>query len=89
MFISFVVLIIVYSTANAAGPTATVHLRVEGVTNTIFEDDISTEGHIVTTESGGTHKCDGTNHNTSLISGPTATSALDSASKQGKFTWDG
>jgi transcriptional regulator of NAD metabolism len=67
----------------------TVNLRIEGEKNTIFESIVSTEGKKVTTASGGTHICDGTNNNASFTSGPTVTSALDSASKLNGFTWDG
>jgi len=84
-----VIIILVHSTTDATGPSATVYLRVEGAKETIFEAPISTEGHFVTTASGGTHICDGTNNHASLTPGPTATSALDSASKQAHFTWDG
>ncbi|OBZ76315.1 hypothetical protein A0H81_03183 [Grifola frondosa] len=68
---------------------AVVNLRIEGANNTIFEGPIFTRGHNVTTVSGGTHHCDGTNLNANLTPGPTCTSALDDASKLARFTWDG
>jgi hypothetical protein len=89
VMITLVIIILLHSTTDATGPSATVNLRIEGAKKTIFEATISTKGHFVTTASGGTHICDGTNNNASLTPGPTATSALDSASKQVKFTWDG
>ncbi|CAF4586804.1 unnamed protein product, partial [Rotaria magnacalcarata] len=72
-----------------ADPGTNVNVRIEGKINTIFESNIFTRGHNVTTVSGGTHPCDGTNLNSHPTAGPTATSALDDASKHGHFTWDG
>ncbi|KAF8992283.1 hypothetical protein BDQ17DRAFT_1312996 [Cyathus striatus] len=66
-----------------------VNLRIEGVTRTIFEGIVFTRGHNVTTASGGTHHCDGTNNNASPLPGPTMTSALDDAARIHKFDWDG
>ena len=66
-----------------------VNLRIEGATETIFEGPVFSSGHNVTTQSGGTHHCDGTNNDTHLTPGPTATSALDNASDVSQFTWDG
>ncbi|WP_378740813.1 Ig-like domain-containing protein [Nocardia brasiliensis] len=70
-------------------PGALVTLRVEGATATIFEGTVFTRGHDVTTPSGGTHHCDGTNNNANPKPGPTATSALDDGARQNGFTWDG
>ena len=66
-----------------------VTLRIEGVTSTIYEDQITTDGHAVTTASGGTHTCDGTNGGVNPTPGPTGTAALDDAARLGGFTWDG
>ncbi|KAJ7051790.1 hypothetical protein C8F01DRAFT_922368, partial [Mycena amicta] len=66
-----------------------VNLRIEGADKTIFEGVIVTMGHNVTTVSGGTHHCDGTNDGANVFPGPTCTSALDDAAKQGGFQWDG
>ena len=66
-----------------------VNLRIEGADKTIFEGHIVTRGHNVTTVSGGTHHCDGTNNNENEFPGPTCTSALDDASKEKGFQWDG
>jgi hypothetical protein len=68
---------------------ALVTVRVEGATNTIFEFPVVTYGHDVTTSSGGTHHCDGTNNGTNPTPGPTATGALDNGAHVGGFTWDG
>ena len=74
--------------AAAAAPVS-VTVRVEGASQTIHEGSVTTDGHDVTTASGGTHKCDGTNGNVNPEPGPTATAALDDAARIGGFTWDG
>jgi hypothetical protein len=66
-----------------------VTLRVEGAHQTTFEDRITTDGHVVTTASGGSHHCDGTNGGANPTPGPAATAALDDGSRLGGFTWDG
>src|SRR4051794_1290838 len=79
--------------AAAAGPAlavpAAVTLRVEGPAKTTFEGSVTTDGHNVTTASGGTHKCDGTNGGVNPTPGPAATATLDDGAKLGGFTWDG
>ena len=69
-------------------PTA-VNLRIEGAEKTIFEGSVITRGHNVTTDSGGTHICDGTNNGANPTPGPTCTSALDNAAKLHGFAFDG
>jgi hypothetical protein len=81
-------LLTVSAPATLAAP-AGVTLRVEGENTTIFEGTVTTDGRDVTTESGGTHMCDGTNGGQPGGPGPSATSALDDAAKVGGFTWDG
>jgi len=74
------------------GDGTRVNLRIEGndADGTIFEDVIATTGHDITTPSGGTHHCDGTNNGANPTPGPTCSSALDDASKQQKrFKYDG
>lgn len=66
-----------------------VNLRVEGAKSTIFEGTIRSRGHIVSTVSGGTHPCDGTNNNASSTPGNTPTASLDTAAQKANFTWDG
>ncbi|CAF3989886.1 unnamed protein product [Rotaria sp. Silwood2] len=46
-------------------------------------------GRNITTESGGTHHCDGTNLNSYPTPGPTAMNALADAADRGHFTFDG
>lgn len=65
------------------------NLRVEGATHTFYEGPILTYGHNVTTPSGGTHHCDGTNNNANPQAGPTCTAALSDASKLARFSFDG
>ena len=81
-------------TALAAAPAAhafpvTVNLRVEGPTKTVFDGPVTTDAHDVTTQTAGTHKCDGTNGAAEPEPGPTATGALDDAAKLAGFTIDG
>ncbi|MDQ3720630.1 MAG: fibronectin type III domain-containing protein, partial [Actinomycetota bacterium] len=66
-----------------------VKLRVEGRSSTIYEKPVTTDGHAVTTASGGTHKCDGTNGGANPSPGATSTATLDDGAKQGGFTFDG
>src|SRR5919199_782522 len=75
--------------APALAVPAAVTLRVEGPTTTTFEGSVTTDGHDVTTASGGTHHCDGTNGGVNPTPGPSATAALDDGAKLGGFTWDG
>ncbi|KAG6847507.1 hypothetical protein H0H93_007673 [Arthromyces matolae] len=86
----FACIFIRFCTANSTiSDHALVNLRIEGESSTIFEDYLLTSGHNVTTLSGGNHHCDGTNNHSHPFPGPTATAALDDASKKGDFTWDG
>lgn len=76
----------------AAAPAAvaapvTVHLRVEGIADTIFDDSIVTDAHQTTTPTDGVPRpCDGTNSGGAPA--PTAIGALDDGSKGGGFVWD-
>ncbi len=74
--------------AASAAPTA-VDVRVEGKTSTIFEGPVTTDAKSITTATGGTHVCDGTNAGANPTPGPTPTTALDDAALKGGFTWDG
>ena len=82
-------LVALLSSVLAANVQTSVNLRIEGPEKTIFEESILTRGHNVTTASGGTHHCDGTNDNANLHPGPTCTSALADAAKKDHFTFDG
>ena len=81
-------LALILPAAVSAAPTA-VDVRIEGKTSTIFFGPVTTDGKTVTTASGGTHICDGTNNGVSPVPVATATSALDDAAIKGGFTWDG
>lgn len=65
-------------------------MRIEGLTDTIFEGRIVSGPRNITTPSGGTHLCDGTNLGDNPSPGNTPTDALDAASKrEPEFTYDG
>ncbi|MCJ1390283.1 hypothetical protein MMC18_003141 [Xylographa bjoerkii] len=66
-----------------------VNLRIEGETSTFYEAPIISGPRNITTASGGTHLCDGTNLNANPKPGNTPTDALDAASKLAGFTYDG
>jgi hypothetical protein len=77
-------LLLACGTAWAA--PATVNLRVEGATSTIFEAPVTTDGKTI-----DGHPCDGTTRTTppNPDPGPTMTSALDDASLVAGFGWTG
>jgi hypothetical protein len=81
--------LLLYAAAPALGAPVSVNLRVEGRTQTIFDGPVTTDGHDVATPTAGSNKCDGTNEGAEPSPGPTATAALDDASRQGGFTFDG
>lgn len=66
-----------------------VTLTVQGPDGVLFKGRIKTRGHDVTTASGGTHRCDGTNGGANPSAVPTPTAALDDAARKAHFTWDG
>jgi hypothetical protein len=78
-----------FTASLASAALVPIKLRIEGKTHTIFEGTIKTERHVVTTQSGGTHKCDGTNLGANPEPGPTPTAAVDAAATKDGFTWDG
>jgi len=65
-----------------------VNVRIEGATRTIFEAPVLVEGRNVTTETGGTHECNGTNGGANAESVPVPTAALADAAMLGRFTFD-
>jgi hypothetical protein len=73
--------------AAAAAPVS-VNLRVEGPSQTIFDGPVTTDGHAITTPSGGTHPCDGTNNGAHPAPVPVATAALDDGARLNGFAWD-
>ncbi|MFI8946064.1 DUF4430 domain-containing protein [Streptomyces sp. NPDC053750] len=66
-----------------------VTLTVQGPDGLLFKGKIRTKGHDVTTATGGTHRCDGTNGGAHPSAVPTPTAALDDAARKRHFTWDG
>jgi hypothetical protein len=77
-------LVFTLASANASAAPATVELRVEGATETIFEGTVKTDGHQIEQDKSGPQSCDGTNGGANPAAGPTVTSALDDA-----VAWDG
>jgi hypothetical protein len=65
-----------------------VTVRAEGASTTILEVPVTSDGHDVTTPSGGTHPCDGTNNGANPSPGPTPTAALDDAARANAVSWD-
>lgn len=74
--------------AKAAAPIS-VHLTVTGPDGAVYDKELETTGHTVTTASGGSHKCDGTNNGANPSAGATPTAALDDAAEEEGFSWDG
>ena len=73
----------------ALAAPATVHLRVEGSSATLFDGSVTTDAKTLTKDPSGSHPCDGTNGGANPTAGPTMTTALDDGSLAGGFTWDG
>jgi hypothetical protein len=67
----------------------TVDLRIEALTHTVFERRITSFPRIISTPSGGAHPCTGLNNGANTQPGATCTTALDEASKQSAFRYDG
>jgi hypothetical protein len=82
---------VVVAIAAVAAPTAaaapvSVNVRVEGASKTIFDGQVTTDGHAIATPTAGmSHPCDGGG----ATPVPTATAALDDAARLNNFTWDG
>lgn len=81
--------------SSTAGPVGEEHrkipirLHISAYGKEIFDQVVPTRGRDVTTYSGGTHKCDGTNNGANQRPGATPTSALADAAERAKFTFDG
>ncbi|CAE6403827.1 unnamed protein product [Rhizoctonia solani] len=88
--LSFASPVVPYGLEERQASGTLVNVRIEGPSVTIFEGMVKTNGRDVTTASGGTHHCDGTNNGQNPVPGPTCTSALaDVAAFAGVFSWDG
>jgi len=81
------VLFMLAACAPAWAVPATVQLRVEGESSTIFEGPVTTDGKTIT-KGGNTLACDGTLNGANPSPGPTATSALDDGAIAAGFDWD-
>ena len=68
--------------------TTRTSLRIDGDTDTIFEGIIRNGPANVTTASGGTHLCDGTNGHANPIPGQTPTTTLLAAAGLCGFDFD-
>lgn len=77
------------SSAGSAVLPALVQLSVVDATHTLFKGVVLTDGHTVTTASGGTHVCDGTIGGANPSRVPTPTAALDTAARVTRSSWDG
>ena len=80
---------LVSGAAHALAAPAALNLRIEGVSSTIYEGPVTSDGHVVRPSSGDNHLCDGTNGGANPTPGPTPTSALDDGARAGGYTWDG
>jgi hypothetical protein len=78
------VLALALAAPSATAAPATVNLRVEGSSDTIFEGVVKTDGHAIEQDKNGPQPCDGTNGGAHPTAGPTVTTALDDA-----VAWDG
>lgn len=66
-----------------------VHLVVQAGENMIFDGQIVTHGHDITTPAAeDPHHCDGTNGDRCSVPGATCTTALADAAAQAGFAWD-
>lgn len=82
---------VAHAQASDASTNAAVKvtLIVQGPDGRLFKGKVRTKGHDVTTATGGTHRCDGTNGGAQSSAVPTPTAALDDAARKRDFTWDG
>ena len=76
--------------AAAGAAPVTVNLRVEGVSQTLFEGPVTTYGHAIQAASDSTSRlCDGTNDGANPSPGGTATTALVDGLSTVDTSWDG
>ncbi|MFC8709652.1 MULTISPECIES: DUF4430 domain-containing protein [unclassified Streptomyces] len=75
--------------AHGTNAPVGVTLTVQGPDGPLFHGKVRTRGHDVTTATGGTHRCDGTNGGAHPSAVPTPTAALDDAARKRHFGWDG
>jgi hypothetical protein len=76
--------------ATTTASAATVTVRVEGPSSTIFEGPVTPAIQTVDGNDGkGPQKCDGTNGGANPTPGPTATSVMDTAIRGAGRSWQG
>jgi hypothetical protein len=85
-FLAATLAALVWCTPALAAP-ATVQLRVEGASSTIFEGPVTTDGKTIT-KGTDTLACDGTSANPPQGPGPTMTSALDDGLASAGLSWE-
>jgi hypothetical protein len=74
----------------ATASAATVTVRVEGPSKTIFEGPVTTATQTVDGHDGkGPQKCDGTNGGANPTPGPTPTGVMDTAIRGSGLSWQG
>jgi hypothetical protein len=73
---------------TALNDPVTVSLTVTGPSSVVlYDDDVSTTGHVVTPLTEDAHLCDGTNANANSSAGATPTAALDDSGLDWDGTW--
>ncbi|PVH87300.1 hypothetical protein DL98DRAFT_582011 [Cadophora sp. DSE1049] len=77
------------SPACKRGPCASFNLRIEGESETVYEGIILTGPEDITTPSGGTHLCDGTNNNANPSPAGTGITCIADAAGLCGFSFDG
>ena len=79
---------VVLACAGVAWATpATVNLRVEGSSQTLYEGSVTTDAKTLTKDNTGPHPCDGTNGGVNATPGPTMTGAMDDGLTAAGFSW--
>jgi hypothetical protein len=71
------------------GPCVTINMRIEGMSETIYEGLLTTGPMDITTPSGGAHRCDSTNNNANPVPDGTPTTGLISSGALCGFGFDG
>jgi hypothetical protein len=82
---------ITYANTASGAQQTNARFRIEGGASdgTIFEGCIASGPRSITTPSGGTHLCDGTNNNAKPSPGATLTTQIDAAGDLNGFDFDG
>lgn len=89
LFLALAVPVAQAAPAEAKPRPVPVHISIVGGEDVVFSGLVRTRPQEITTPSGGTHTCDGTNAGANPHPGGTPTTALNDASVKGGFAWDG